>query len=261
MRQLQSTRPRTVLGVPLGVVLCLVLGSTAVSAQQGGINVVAPTLPPRQAGAGSQAQQPSAQPGHPAQQNPAQGYPQQYPQQGYPQQQPQAGATRGAQGGAGRTQGSPGSALANRGGSAYPAHAAPGGYGAIAQPSSSEPAAAIVAPTRSAAAGNCRVEPAPDRQSVSLLGPDALPRQHVPLGEFRVQQVIHSPDGRWAVAFTKLRGQPQFALMTLDLARCEPQNTIDLPAAGDDARFEGDDAIVTLAGGERRVRLASTRVR
>ena len=125
----------------------------------------------------------------------------------------------------------------------------------------SELAIASVAPTRSAAGGNCRADPAPDRQSLRFLGPDALPRQHVALGEFRVQQVIHSPDGRWAVAFTKLRGQPKFAVLTLDLARCEVVNTVDLPAAGDDARFEGDDAIVTLAGAERRVRLASTRVR
>ena len=269
MMRFQGTRPRTRSGLPLGMMICLALGTSCASAQQAGINVVAPTLPPRQAGAASQV----PQQGYP-QQNPAQGYPQPqnpqqaYPQQAYPQQYPQPqnpqsqnsqphnSAARGAQG-VGRALGAPGSALAGRGGAAYPSQ---GGYGTYPQPGS-EPAAAIVAPTRSAAAGNCRVEPAPDRQSVTLLGADALARLHVPLGEFRVQQVIHSPDGRWAVAFTKLRGQPQFAVMTLDLARCEPQNTIDLPAAGDDARFEGDDAIVTLAGGERRVRLASARVR
>jgi hypothetical protein len=262
MNALRMTGRQTLRGLALGVMSCVVLSATPVSAQQGGIHVVAPTLPPRQAGAGlpgspssPQTGQQISQPGYPQQQNPQQAYPQQYQQPQNPQSQ--YSAARGVQGGS-RSPGAPGSALANRGGTGYPAQ---GGYGAYPQPAPSEPAAAIVAPTRSAVAGNCRVEPAPDRQSVSLLGPDALPRLHVPLGEFRVQQVIHSPDGRWAVAFTKLRGQPQFALITLDLARCEPQNTIDLPSAGDDARFEGDDAIVTLAGGERRVRLASTRVR
>ena len=252
------TKPAHLRGQVLSAMGCLAMSATAALAQQGGINVVAPTLPPRQAGASAPAPGYPSSP-QPAQQTPQQVYPQQAtPQQQYPQQTPQYNAPRGAQGSGARAPGAPASTLANRGGTAYPAQ---GAYGAYPQATPTEPAAAIVAPTRSTAAGNCRVEPAPDRQSMSLLGADALPRQHVPLGEFRVQQVIHSPDGRWAVAFTKLRGQPQFALMTLDLTRCEAQNTIDLPSAGDDARFDGDDAIVTLAGGERRVRLASTRVR
>ena len=83
----------------------------------------------------------------------------------------------------------------------------------------------------------------------------------MPLGEFRVQQVVHSPDGLWAVALTKLRGAPQFAAMTLDLTRCETTNTVDLPAAGEAVRFEADSAIVQMTQGERRLRLASTRVR
>jgi hypothetical protein len=66
----------------------------------------------------------------------------------------------------------------------------------------------MVASTPSAAGGTCRVASSLDRQSMSLLGPDGQPRRHVPLGEFRVQQVVHSPDGLWAVAFTKLRGEP-----------------------------------------------------
>jgi hypothetical protein len=88
-----------------------------------------------------------------------------------------------------------------------------------------------------------------------------LPRQHVPLGEFRAQQIIHSPDGRWAVAFTKLRGRPQFAVMAFDLARCEAVNAVDLPAEGSDVRFEGEDAVVKVGNAERRVRLAAPRVR
>jgi hypothetical protein len=49
--------------------------------------------------------------------------------------------------------------------------------------------------------------------------------------------------------------------MTMDLTRCETAHTVDLPAAGEDARFDGDSAVLQLAKGERRVRLASTRVR
>jgi hypothetical protein len=156
--------------------------------------------------------------------------------------------------GAARAPAAPSSALAARGG-----YAPSAGYGSA--PPTNDAALAAMPVARSSAAGACRAEPSPDRQSVTLLGADALPRQHVPLGEFRVQQVIHSPDGRWAVALTKLRGQPQFAALTLDLARCAAANTVDLPAAAEDARFEADEAVLLLGGRERRVKLADARVR
>jgi hypothetical protein len=121
--------------------------------------------------------------------------------------------------------------------------------------STQSPVAMAAAP--SAAGGLCRVQPSPDRHTLSLVGPDGLPRRHIPLGEFRVQRVVHSDDGSWAVALTKLRGEAQFAAMTLDLARCETANTADLPATGDDVRFESDSVVVRLAQGERRVPLRS----
>ena len=121
--------------------------------------------------------------------------------------------------------------------------------------------AAMVAPQR-AAAGACRVQPTPDRQTLVLVsGAEALARQHLPLGEFRAQQVVHSPDGRWAVAYTKLRGAAQYAAITIDLERCELQRVIDLNAAGEDVRFEGDDAVLRLSAGELRVGLRDGRVR
>jgi hypothetical protein len=119
----------------------------------------------------------------------------------------------------------------------------------------------MVTPQR-AAAGSCRAQPSPDRQTVLLVsGPEALARHHVPLGEFRSQQIVHSPDGRWAVVFTKLRGAPQFAALTIDLERCEMQRAIDIPATGEDARFEGDEAVLRLSEGEVRVGLRDGRVR
>jgi hypothetical protein len=273
--------------------LLALLGAIAVcapdTAEAQTINVVAPRLPPRVPGAappGTPAAQPGTaagsygQPGGAAPSTPGYGTQPGYGgQPGYgaqPATQPGYGTPPGTQPGYGGQPGygtpgqSPGyGGTPNYGGAPAARPGAPPSVlaGRAQQPyappppPSSDTQVASVAPTRSTAAGNCRVDPAPDRQSVSLLGADALPRTHVPLGEFRVQQVIHSPDGRWAVAFTKLRGQPRFAVMTFDLARCEPQNTVDLPAAADDARFDGDDAIVTLASGERRVKLANPRVR
>jgi hypothetical protein len=94
------------------------------------------------------------------------------------------------------------------------------------------------------------------------MGADGLPRRHVPLGEFRVQRVVHSADGAWAVAITKLRGENQFAAMTLDLAKCESAHTVDLQAAGEDVRFDAEFAIVKLNNkGEQRVPLRSGLVR
>lgn len=247
------------------------------------INVVAPTLPPRTAGGTPAAAAPTAgapvaaavspahghaagaAPGHGAQgsvspgmstgtapaygSSPAHGATPAYGSApGY------GGAPSYGAPGAARAPAAPSSALAARGG-----YAPSVGYGGA--PPANDAALAAMPVARSSAAGACRAEPSPDRQSVTLLGADALPRQHVPLGEFRVQQVIHSPDGRWAVALTKLRGQPQFAALTLDLARCAAANTVDLPAAAEDARFEADEAVLLLGGRERRVKLADARVR
>lgn len=125
---------------------------------------------------------------------------------------------------------------------------------------SGQPPVAMVA-SPSSSSGNCRAQPSPDRQTLSLIGADGLPRKHVPLGEFRVQSVVHAQDGAWAVALTKLRGESQYAAITLDLARCESGNTVTLPAAGEDVRFEADTAIVRLAQGEHRVPLRSGVVR
>jgi len=123
------------------------------------------------------------------------------------------------------------------------------------------PPAPTAVPQR-AAAGHCRAQPTPDRQTLLLVsGADALARAHLPLGEFRAQQVVHSPDGRWAVVYTKQRGAAQYAAMTIDLERCELQRVVELSAAGEDVRFDGDDAVLRLAGSERRVGLRDGSVR
>lgn len=236
--------------------LYVVLAAAAVPAFPQAIPVTTPRLPPRGAGPGA-AQQPAAQ--QPYAQQPAAQPPytqQPYTQQPYAQtsQQPgmQAGGQAGAQAGAYTT--SPMQAAAQSG--MYPAQASQAGaYGGSGVP------AAMVTPQR-AAAGSCRAQPSPDRRTVMLVtGAEALARHHVPLGEFRSQQIVHSPDGRWAVVFTKLRGAPQFAALTIDLERCEMQRTIEITASGEDARFEGDEAVLRLSEGELRVGLRDGKVR
>ena len=158
-----------------------------------------------------------------------------------------AGAPGGTYGAAGSAYGSPGAA-----------YAAPGaGYGAPAPAVQAAPAS-----SPRAVAGPCRVSPSPERQVLALVsGEPPLPREQVALGEFRAQQVIHSPDGRWAVAFTKLRGAAQFAALAIDLERCAAQRTFEIPGAGSDASFQGDEVVLRYEGGERRVSLRDGRVR
>lgn len=223
-----------------------------------GINIQTPQLPPRGQAAAAQPPPKTSQPqtGYGQQTD----YGNQAPSQtGYGQQPSGPQPTYGTQPAvSGQAPQSPGSPLRQGGaaaGSFGQGHAQAPGAGGTA------PQVTMVAPTPSAPGGNCRAKPSPDRQTLSLLGPDGQPRRHVPLGEFRVQLVVHSPDGLWAIALTKLRGEPQFAAMTVDLTRCETTDTVDLPAAGEDVRFEGDSAVVRMARGEWRVRLANRRER
>lgn len=209
-----------------------------------GIDIRTPQLPPRGAGAQAGAVQQPPAPAHPGYaSSPANG---QQPGHGPPAQSPYGSGTHSSFGGQGA-----GASVAS------PLQQRRGGYGQ--QPgytTSAQPPAAMTAKP-SAAGGHCRAQPSPDRQTLSLVGPDGLPRRHVPLGAFRVQRVVHSDDGTWAVALTKLRGEERFAAMTLDLARCETANTVDLPATGGDIRFESDAVVVRLVQGERRVPLRS----
>jgi hypothetical protein len=132
----------------------------------------------------------------------------------------------------------------------------PGGY-----PQDQLPPQAMIAPTK-APDGACRATSSANNQTVVLIsGPQALPRLHVPLGEFRAQDIVHSPDGKWAVVFLKLRGVAQYAVMSFDLERCATEKTLDLASAGTDARFEGDEAILQIGKAEQRMPLRDRRIR
>jgi hypothetical protein len=122
------------------------------------------------------------------------------------------------------------------------------------------PAATIVQPQR-APEGLCQVELSPDRQTLELVsGPQALARDHVVLGDYRAQSVTHSPDGRWAVAFTKLRGAKQYAALVLDLQRCGLRQTYELPDAGESVSFDLDNAVLRYGRSEKRINLRAGRV-
>lgn len=234
-----TASPLAATAVRLAMAGCLLAATQTVLAQA--MAVTTPRLPPRSAGTG---------PGTPA----------------VPAARSQAPVQAGAQTGmpanvytsmqSGSHYGSPPPA------GAYASPPATGpAYGGYAAATTATTATAAVIPQR-AEASACRAVPTPDRQTLMLVsGAAALARGHVPLGEFRAQQVVHSPDGRWAVVYTKLRGAAQFAAVTIDLERCEVHRVLDLSAAGEDVRFDGDDVVLRLANGERRIGLRDGRVR
>jgi hypothetical protein len=127
-------------------------------------------------------------------------------------------------------------------------------------PQQVDPAQAIAAlgpQAASKADGACRPQVPPDRQSITLVGSDALPRAHIPLGDFRVQKIFQSPNGLWAVAVTKLRGADEFGAMTIDLGRCKALDAIGLSAPPSAVEFEGDSALLQLPSAKQRIQLAA----
>lgn len=271
-----------VAALPAALVACTLAAAASVQ----GIDIRTPQMPARAAAPGAGGGD-GTQPGQPAQ--PGYGQPGGQPgygQPGYGQPgQPSPGPGQPGHGHPGHGQpgqGQPGYGQPGYGQPGYGNPGAPGqaagplAPGSVASPLQQQrrgggygqpgyggaaPQVAMVAPTPSAPGGACRVQPSPDRQSMSLLGPDGQPRRHVGLGDFRVQRVVHSPDGRWAVAVTKLRGEPQYAATAVDLTRCEPAHTIDLPDDGSDVVFEADNARIRTGRGERLLQLADPRVR
>lgn len=131
-------------------------------------------------------------------------------------------------------------------------------YGAWGAPPPDAPQAVALAPQAAGTAqGACRPQMSPDRQSITLLGADALPRAHVPLGDYRVQKIFPAPSGAWAVAITKLRGADEYAAMTIDLNRCKSQGAVGVNGLAADVEFVGETAVLQLPGGRQRISLAS----
>jgi hypothetical protein len=130
-----------------------------------------------------------------------------------------------------------------------------GGYGSVAVAPQWTPPTGP-APAVPPSGGPCRLVVSPDRSTLQLAdaGTRAV-RQHVPLGENRVQKVFDSPDGAWALAIFKVRGVAQYAAIGINLARCEAGEPIDVPAVASAAQFEGVEAVLTFDGSVQRLPL------
>ncbi len=92
----------------------------------------------------------------------------------------------------------------------------------------------------------CTVKISSDRTVISLMeAGSSQARDHVSINPDRVQKVLMSPDGNWSLVMFKVRGENSFGAIPVDLAKCEAQESVDIPAVTDNAQFEGD--AVTLA--------------
>lgn len=110
------------------------------------------------------------------------------------------------------------------------------------------PPVAAPAPT-----GLCALKVSTDRSTMHLMDPaSGTERKHVSLGRDRMQRAFTSPDGAWTVVLYKVRGVPQYGIIAIDLANCEPQDFVNVPAAAEAARFSTDEVTLTFPGGKER---------
>ena len=123
------------------------------------------------------------------------------------------------------------------------------------------PPQVLPAPGGSQSGGPCAVKLSTDRSTIHLMDPDGTERKHVPLGQDRVQKVFTSPDGAWSLAIYKIRGEPQYGFIALDLAKCEEQPPVDLPSIASSASFDQGEVVLSLEKGEQRFKLKNQATR
>ena len=105
--------------------------------------------------------------------------------------------------------------------------------------------------------GPCTVKLSKDRSTINLINPAGTERKHIPLGPDRVQKLFNSPDGAWCVAIFKIRGEPQYGFIALDLTKCEEQLPVDIPSIASAAAFDQGEVVLSLEKGEQRFKLKS----
>ncbi len=103
--------------------------------------------------------------------------------------------------------------------------------------------------------GPCTVKLSKDRSTIKLINPGGTERKHVSLGQDRVQKLFNSPDGAWSVAIFKIRGEPKYGFIALDLTQCEEQPAVDIPSIASEAVFDQGEVVLSLEKGEQRFKL------
>ena len=128
----------------------------------------------------------------------------------------------------------------------------------IQQQNQAQPA---YSPGIGAAGGSCTVKLSVDRSTLNLVDANTgSERKHLSLGQDRVQKVFSSPDNAWSVAVYKIRGAQQYGFIALELAKCEDQLPVDLPAVPTEARFDQAEVVLTIDNKEKRFRLRNSRM-
>ncbi|MEA5115900.1 MAG: hypothetical protein VB050_17940 [Geobacteraceae bacterium] len=100
---------------------------------------------------------------------------------------------------------------------------------------------------------SCTVKISSDRTVISLMeagSPQA--RDHISINPDRVQKVLTSPDGNWSLVMFKVRGENSYGAIPVDLAKCEVQEYLDIPAVTDNAQFDGETVTLVYPDGMQK---------
>jgi len=109
---------------------------------------------------------------------------------------------------------------------------------------------------------NCIVKLSTDRSTLHLMDASGtVEKKHLSLGSDRVQRVFNSPDGIWSVAVYKVRGVQQYGFIAFELAGCEDQMPVEIPAVATSASFESGEVVLGFdAGKSQRYPLKNARI-
>ncbi len=100
---------------------------------------------------------------------------------------------------------------------------------------------------------SCTVKISSDKTVISLMEAGSQQaRDHISINPDRVQKVLSSPDGNWSLVIFKVRGEASYGAIPVDLAKCEVQESVDIPALTDTAQFEGDAVTLVYPGGMQK---------
>lgn len=102
----------------------------------------------------------------------------------------------------------------------------------------------------------CDIALSDDRSMVTLVDRATGEEfQHVGLGQDRVQKIYTAPDATWSVATAKVRREQRFYFIAIDLAKCEPQDSVAIAGPAQDATFAESEILLKIGGNEQRFAL------
>lgn len=89
-------------------------------------------------------------------------------------------------------------------------------------------------------------------RSTMILAKGSGDEKHISLDPDRVQKIYTAPGGGWCLAVFKVRGQPLYGALPINLTRGAEGASEELSTLPEQVTFVGNEAVVKLSGGETR---------